>query len=163
MYSIIYRVTVPVILFIVWLTINESVDLIYIITGVLVTIICLAVTDRLFGYSYKTAFFLPPVCFVGYLVFLLKEIYINGVKATAAIITGKIEVCFVKVKIKKEIKNRYLHDILATSITLTPGTITVDNKDGELTVLSMHKNNPAEAFEPKLIVLEKSSEKYLKS
>ncbi len=160
MLSSIYRVTVPIVLFLVWLVINESTDIIYIISGVVVTLGCLLITNRLLGYNYKNAFFLPPIRFILYLVFLLKEIYLSGIKATWHIIKGDVSPCFITTKINKDIKNVYLHDILATSITLTPGTITVDNKEGELTVLSMHKGNPTTTFEQQLLSLEKSTHKY---
>ncbi len=160
MFRLIYRVTVPIILLLVWLIINESATLTHIISGVVVTSICLFVTNRLLGYSYKNAFFLPPIRFVVYLVFLLKKIYLSGIKATGHILKGDVSPCFIATKIDSELKNVYLHDILATSITLTPGTITIDNKDKELTVLSMYKDNPATELEHRLLAVMKGSQSY---
>ncbi len=160
MFRLIYRITVPIILLLVWLIINESIDIFHIVSGVIVTAICLLISNRLLGYSYKYAFFLPPIRFILYLVFLLQKIYLSGIKATGYIIKGDVAPCFTTTKINKEIKNAYLHDILATSITLTPGTITVDNKEGELTVLSMHKDDPDTSLEDRLLVLMKSSQRY---
>ncbi len=157
---IIYRSAVPIILLLVWLIINESIAVICIISGVIVTAMCLFVTNHLLGYNYINAFFLPPIRFVIYLVFLLKEIYLSGIKATMHIISGDVSPGFITAKINKEIKNVYLHDILATSITLTPGTITVENKDGELTVLSMYKDNPAASLENRLLAVAKKNDNY---
>ncbi len=160
MFRLIYKITVPIILLLVWLIINESTSMFYIISGVIVTAICLFVTNRLLGYNYNNAFFLPPIRFILYLVFLLLKIYLSGIKATVHILKGDVSPGFTTTKINKEINNVYLHDILATSITLTPGTITVDNKNGELIVLSMYKDDHDSSFEHRLLKLMNSTQKY---
>ncbi len=156
MLNILKKSAASIILFSAWLIMNDGASLFNIISGIIVSAICLFTTSYLLDFSYTKAFMLPPLKFIKYVLFLFKEIYISGIKATIAIITGKVNLSFVTNKINPNIKNVYLHNILATSITLTPGTITVDNTDGTLTVLTMHSENknPGETFEPLLIEME---------
>ncbi len=151
-------------LFLVWLVMNETLSFVSIGLGILVTVACLWTTNRLLGFRYSQVFFLPPLNLLQYLAFLFKEIYRNGIRATIMIIKGDAKPNFVTFRIHKDIKNEFLHNMLASSITLTPGTVTVENKKGVFTVLSVHaeEKNPQDAFEPLLLSLENAAAKYTK-
>ncbi len=158
-----YKIFIPILFLLIWIVINDGATLMNIFIGIIVTIFSIVIANYLLDFSYLDAFSLPPVKLIKYLLFLIKEIYISGIRATIMIITGKIKPGFLVNKIDPNIKNVYLHNILAISITLTPGTITVENKDGTLTVLSMHTDNknPAQSFEPHLLEIENELAKKL--
>jgi len=67
-----------------------------------------------------------------YPFYLAGQIYLAAIAAVKIVLTGaKVEI----VEIKTKIDNNFLRVILANSITLTPGTITLELKDGAITVL----------------------------
>ncbi len=155
------RLVLPLLLLAVWVVMNEGGSIANVVTGICVTAFSIFATGQLLDFDYLKIFSLPPFAFIRYLLFLLKEIYLGGISATIIILTGKTDPAFVTSRINAEIKTVFLHNVLATSITLTPGTITVVNNDGVLTVLSMHgkKQNPAQGFETQLLKIEKSMQK----
>ncbi len=140
----------------IWIVMNDGFTWFNIISGIIVVIFSLCLSSYLLGFNYVKVFYLPVFKFVKYILFLIVKIYASGISATYMIVTGKIKPGFVKCSIDKRIKNVCIHNIIASSITLTPGTITVDNKNGELTVLSLHcdETNPNAVFEPRLLEME---------
>ncbi len=150
------KCSIPLLFLVIWIVMNDGFSLFNLITGVVVVGFSICLSSYLLGFSYVKVFYLPVLKFVKYIAFLLVKIYASGISATYSIITGKINPGFVKCSIDKRIKNVSIHNIIASSITLTPGTITVDNINGKLTVLSLHceEENPAAVFEPHLLELE---------
>ena len=65
---------------------------------------------------------------VKYFIYLLYQIYCSGFSTIKKIVTGKVNPGIVEITTKLE--NDFLISILACSITLTPGTVTLD-KDGK--------------------------------
>ncbi len=152
------RSIIPVFFFIIWIIMNEGFSWYNAICGVIVVELSLRLSSYLLGFNYVEVFYLPVFKFIKYLVFLIGKIYISGISATYMIVTGKTNPGFINYNIDKRIKNVLLHNLIASSITLTPGTITVENKGGELTVLALHSENEhsVEVFEPLLIAIEDS-------
>ncbi len=147
---------IPLLFFIIWIIMNDGLTLFNIICGVVVVAVSLCLSSYLLGFNYIKVFHLPVLAFLKYMFFLLVKIYASGISATFMIITGKINPGFVKHSVDKRIKNVYLHNIIASSITLTPGTITVDNNEGELTVLALHADDSdvGVVFEASLLEIE---------
>ncbi len=150
------KAVLPLLLILAWLIMNGGITLFNLITGIIVVSISLLATNRLLEYSYINAFSLPVLKFIKYILILLTKIYSSGIYASYIILTGKIKPGFVTCDINPKIRNDYLKNIMATSITLTPGTITVDNDGEKLTVLSLHTDsgNPCSDFEANLIDME---------
>ncbi|WP_175059132.1 monovalent cation/H+ antiporter subunit E [Thermococcus sp. 2319x1] len=76
----------------------------------------------------KTQRFLNPVKWVGFIVYALGPLFWGMVKANLdvayRVITGKIKPGIVRVPV--DLENEAQYTILSNSITLTPGTLTVD-------------------------------------
>ncbi len=136
-----------------WIIINDGSDFFHFFLGLLVSFGCIFVTNRLLGFDYVDTFALPILRTIKYFIFTFASIYISGFGITYRIITGKISPNFVEVEIDKRIQNPFLHHIIGNSITLTPGTITVDNKNGQLVVLAIDESvtEPSKPFEKLLI------------
>ncbi len=139
---------------------NDGATPINIAAGILVCIASIIITNFMLGYNYIDAFSLPLLKLIKYVGFMLVAIYVSGIQATCMIITGKIQPDFVECQIDKRVKSPFLHNVIASSITLTPGTITVENKDGLLTVLCLHRRAddppPSAQFEPQIIKIQES-------
>ncbi len=135
-----------------WVISNDAISAFNILTGVLLCALSIYVSCKLLNIDYTKEFSLPIVKTARYILFLITSIYKAGFIATLKILTGDIDPYFTKVEIDSDIKNSFLHNIIANSVTLTPGTITVENNKGKLTVLCLHKasaeKSPIEDFEP---------------
>lgn len=73
---------------------------------------------------------------------LVVEIFLAGIAVIPTIIKGDADVEIVRVETR--LKDELLIDILANSITLTPGTVTVDKIGNQLLVLNLNALEPDE-------------------
>lgn len=129
-------------LFLLWIVFNANFTLEIFIFGLAISAAVFFFLCRCFGYRIKKemAFYqLLPWVFA-YLFLLIKEI----VKANAAmlkmVVLDKYEAEPVIVKFTCDLKDETCKAILADSITLTPGTITVDVTDDVFTVHCFDKD-----------------------
>jgi multicomponent Na+:H+ antiporter subunit E len=128
-----------------YVILSESYTIYSILLGLVLSIIALQFTDRfLLGQPYHHLHGFRFFPFLRYLLFLLKEIYVAGFAMIFMIITHKINPAIVE--IETNLTEDYQRVILANSITLTPGTITVELTDNKLRVLWINKtsDNPDE-------------------
>ena len=142
----------------VWLVLNETVNVQTIALGFVLSIFCVWLSGRLLGIDYAETFSLSPLSSLKYAIILIKEVYAAGIMATIDILRGNIAPCIVQITMDTRIKHPFLQSIVANSITLTPGTITIDQKNGELTVLcliSAYGEAPSEKFENLVIPMKK--------
>ena len=134
----------------VWLVLNEKIDIQTIVLGVFIAVLCTWISGLLLGFDYVEVFSLSPLYFLKYAVILMKEVYLAGIKATANILRGNVTPCIVRITMDSRIKHPFLRSIVANSITLTPGTITIKQNEEELTVLCLTPEDseaPSEKFE----------------
>ncbi len=118
----------------IWIILNESLSWLTIISGVIFAMITIVITNNLLLLSdYKKMYKIRPMLLVKYGLYLIIQIYAAGFGAIAKIISGKINADIVEIETKLE--DELQRCILANSITLTPGTVTVDKKGNKLTVL----------------------------
>jgi len=82
-----------------------------------------------------------------YVLVILFEILLGSFLVVYYVITMKIDPKIVK--IKTNLKSQFAQGLLANSITLTPGTVTVDLHDGQLWVhwLAVQSDDPNKAAE----------------
>ncbi len=143
----------------VWIILNDGFSLLNFFVGIGVSVVAVIVTGKLLGFDYFSTFYIPPIKGMFYMFFMIKEVFISGIKMTKVIITGKKKPSFVKVSLNRKLNNSpFLQNIIAASITLTPGTITAKSEDGVITVLCINseKNpNPAQPFESRMIEIAK--------
>lgn len=149
------------ILLIVWVALTLSLEKAELITGVIVSFILSFSLSRSFhiiGFPFvtiKKIFFL----FV-YIIILLKEIIIANIDVAYRVIHPKIPIKPGIVIIKTGLKQDLAKMILANSITLTPGTFTLDIQDDLLLVhwINVKTENTDEATD----IIGKRFEKYLR-
>ena len=122
------------ILFMFWLLLTLNLEISNIIGGLLVSFI---VTYLSFGilYSEKGFEFSFPNIFtiIKYFFILIFEIYISAIDLVKSIIKNEYNPSIIDLKL--DIKDPLLITLVANSITLTPGTITVDKNANHLTVI----------------------------
>ena len=136
-----------VILFlIVWVIMYEKINLSTLIGGVLVGVFSLFFPEKYFiGGSYYKLYPLNILWSIKYGFFLLLEIYKASFYTIKMTISGDINPGIVE--IKTNLKHDFHINILANSITLTPGTVTIDKKGQLLKVLwlDVKTKDPKEA------------------
>ena len=119
-----------ILLTIVWVVLCEELSVPVVATGILISAGC----------AYFCRKYLPLRVITGvnflklgmYPFYLIGQIYLAGFDAIKLIIKGaKVDV----VEVKTEITNDFLRVILANSITLTPGTVSLDLNGETITIL----------------------------
>lgn len=117
-------------LLIFWIMLNGTLAIDTLIIGVLA---CLAITyffrDSL---SYLTDFKMTPQAFVAaikYFFFFLKELVVSNVRIARIVISPDLPINPGIVKVRTKLTSPMGRLLLANSITLTPGTLTVEIED----------------------------------
>ena len=128
--------------FLAWIIFNGSITLEIIVFGAVISLAVFAFVCRYMGYSLQREkrFYalLPQV--VGYLFTLIREIVNANLTVCRLILTRKEIMEPVIVRVKSKLTTKTARVILANSITLTPGTITVSITGDELLVHCLDKS-----------------------
>jgi len=132
----------------VWIILNEAVTLWTVATAPLVGFIVLVFTNTfVLNDDYSSRYAIRPLALLRYAVVLVWQIYVAGFHAMAKIVRGGINVNIVEFDTALE---RDFHiALLANSITLTPGTVTMEKNGRHLKVIwiDAHTLDPEEAGE----------------
>lgn len=124
------------ILLIFWVLFTFDFSYLNLITGI---IICLVVTRLSNGILYNEKGFvfksIKLNIIIKYFFILMLEIYKSSFSYIVRIIKKDCEPCIVELELS--VKDPLIITIISNSITLTPGTLTVDAKDNKLTVLAL--------------------------
>ena len=128
--------------FAVWLIFNGRITLEITLFGIAVAGLMFAFMCRFMGYSVKRECALykkiPLLC--RYVMLLLREIIKANFSVCRMILTRRETVEPVIVSVRTDLKTETARVLLANSITLTPGTITVSMTDKELLVHCLDKS-----------------------
>lgn len=102
---------------------------------------------RMSGLTVRRDFdlFLSLPCILGYLFFLWKEVLFSAFRVMCRIWSREQPVSAV-VKDSPEIRTSPCRILLADSITLTPGTITLEAEDGQFQVHCLEKDSSQKLF-----------------
>ncbi len=119
-----------VLLFVLWLVFSSSLESSNILVGMVVSFSISLLYTKLF--KHKAFEFISPVWFTVYLYILLKNLILSNMKITKRIISKDMKLKPAIVAVKTELKSDWKKLLLANSITLTPGTLTLDIKDNIL-------------------------------
>ena len=123
----------PILLFLLWLVFNERITADVIITGVIAVLILTWFLSRFGGWSLKRdgQFAARIPAFIGFVINLIIEMCIANIHMIALVLSDKPNESIrpAIVKHKTPLKTSVGRVALANSITLTPGTITVDVGD----------------------------------
>lgn len=131
-----------------WITLNEDLSPMIFLTGGILGIFAVSFTENVLLYSdYQNTYSANPFVMAKYFFYLLYQIYFSGISAVRIILSGEVHPGIVM--IETEIKGDFLKCLLANSITLTPGTVTLDVEENRLKVLWINcpTKDPKEAGE----------------
>ena len=139
--------------FLVWVVFNGRLTLEIALFGVAVAGAVFAFICRFMDYSLEKElrFYRRMPAFFQYLYHLIKEIILANLGVCRMILTRKEQMEPVIVHVHAKLKSETARVILANSITLTPGTITVSLTDDNLVVHCLDKSL-AEGMEDSIFV-----------
>lgn len=154
-----------IIFFLMWVIFNGRITLEIIIFGLIIAGLMYAFICKFMDYSVKKdlIFLRKSLAALQYLGVLLKEILKANLATMRFILFSPSKIEPVLVHFKADLKTKTARVILANSITLTPGTITVSLENDEYVVHCLDKSM-AEGLENSIFVkllqkMEKTEEK----
>ena len=134
-----------------WIILNGKINLEIILLGLFFTILLGLLIKYLFNYTpeKEIAYLKRVPCFVFYVFVLAKEIIKANITMLKIVVDKENKISPILIKFHTGLKTSFGNFILANSITLTPGTITVSASGDEFVVhclredmLDTSKNNP---------------------
>lgn len=129
-----------IVLTLTWIVLNGQTTWEVILSGLVFSVLVLKFTDKyLLGSPYHEVHQFKVVNMLMYLLFMIKAIYVSGFHMIVMIFTHKINPAIVE--IETDLEEDFKRTLLANSITLTPGTITVELKGHKLKVLWINKTS----------------------
>lgn len=130
------------IFFLIWIIFNGQITLEIAVLGLLIAGLIYAFICKFMGWSWKKDLRgIKYFAFMAaYLFVLLREILKANAATIRLIFSEKYEREPVLVTFRTRLKSPVLRVLLANSITLTPGTITVSLQDDEYTVHALDKD-----------------------
>ena len=128
--------------FLVWVVFNGRLTVEIALFGIAVAGAVFAFICRFMDYSLqKELYFYRKIpAFAQYLYYLVKEIITANLVVSRMVLTRKEQMEPVIVHVHTDLKSETSRVILANSITLTPGTITVSMTDDDLLVHCLDKS-----------------------
>lgn len=125
-----------VLFFLAWVIFNGNITLEIAIFGVVIAAVMLAFMCKFMDYSLKKEInvYKKAVYFIQYAILLIREIVKANLAIIPKILTVEEEMDPVIVKFRTSLKSDFTRMLLANSITLTPGTITISLDDDEYTI-----------------------------
>lgn len=123
-------------LLILWLVLNGRITPELVLLGLGLVALLGVVIRGLFGYSPRRElrFYRCLPLFLAYLAVLFWQILKANITVIRLIFAGPKRIEPVLIRVRVDLKTSMARYILANSITLTPGTITVRSEDGILTI-----------------------------
>lgn len=129
-----YYIQIYFILTLYWASLFELFSAQILIYGLIFSVIAVFISEKLALHdSYYNLYYFNILKLPLYFCTLLVEIYRSSFAVIPAILSGKSDLSIIS--IPTNIKNDFQVSIMANSITLTPGTITIDMKENELMIL----------------------------
>lgn len=116
-----------------WVLFSGRYDAFHVTAGVVSVIIVMALNRRLFATRLFPADVyrdLAPLRLIGYVVWLTGQIVVAAVQVARIVLAPRMEVDPSLVEFHADLPNASAQTIVANSITLTPGTVTVELDHG---------------------------------
>lgn len=128
--------------FLVWIVFNGRLTLEIALFGIAVAGAVFAFVCKFMNYSFQKElrFYKKIPAFLQYLYYLVKEIISANIVVSRMILTRREQLEPVIVHVHTDLKSETLRMMLANSITLTPGTITVALTENDLLVHCLDKS-----------------------
>lgn len=127
-------------IFVLWLIFNGKLTLEIVLFGLALTAALGLLAKLLLGYGPKKElriYRMLPL-FLVYLAVLFWEVFKANLFTMGRVLRGRRSVESTLVRIRVDLKTDFARYILANSITLTPGTLTVESKGNLLTIHCLH-------------------------
>ena len=119
-----------ILLFCVWMILSDNSEISNILVGLSVSFGVALVQTKLF--SDKEFEFINPFWFLIYLLVLAKNLIISNLQIAKRVLSPDMKLAPAIVAVKTDLKSDWKKLLLANSVTLTPGTLTLDVKDDML-------------------------------
>lgn len=137
MNRIVYYAQFTLIMSLFWIILFEATSAVILISAPFIAVVSILLSEKyLLKESYYNLYPFNVLRLIRFTFFLFFEIFKSGLSIIPSIITGKSNPTFVE--IGTELDRNIDLIILSNSITLTPGTITVDLEGQRLIVLWMN-------------------------
>ncbi|MDE6023940.1 MAG: Na+/H+ antiporter subunit E [Lachnospiraceae bacterium] len=129
-------------LFLAWIIFNANITLEIVIFGIVITLVIFVFLCKYMEYSLKKEiiFYRLVPFIIAYFLVLIWEIIKANVAMLRLVVLDKYENEPQIVKFKTDLQDDTCRTVLANSITLTPGTITVDVNENVYTVHCFDKD-----------------------
>ncbi len=110
-----------------WIILCEKISLEIVVFGIIFSFLISYINSNVFTFMHLSNFFKfnKVTLYVKFIFLLIKEIFIANIQVAKIVLNPRISISPCLVKFKTTLKNNLSKTILANSITLTPGTITV--------------------------------------
>ena len=122
------------VLFVTWLLLSGHYEPFLILAGVVACIVSVAIARRMDVVDHEGhPIHITPRIF-GYGLWLAGEIVKSNIDVARRVLSSRLPISPTLIKLKASQQTELCQVIFANSITLTPGTVTIDLKDGALLV-----------------------------
>ena len=119
-----------ILLTIIWTILRESVSILGVAAGLAISFCCVFFFNRFIPLPKSEP--IKPFRLAIYVFYLIGQIYIGGIEAIRIILFGaSVDI----VEMKTRIRSKVLRTILVNSITLVPGSVSLDLNEDTITVL----------------------------
>ena len=116
-----------IVMFIIWMAFTTSLEPAELITGVVISLILALFTDRIFSCcGLKVLMPHKIIYFIQYFFVFIIALLKSNLDIAKRVISPSLPINPGIVKFKTKLTNSFARMILANSITLTPGTLTID-------------------------------------
>ena len=135
-----------VLLFVMWLILTANLQMANILIGLVVSFSISLLYIKLF--THKAFEFISPFWLGVYLWILLKNLIISNLRITKRTLSKDMKLSPAIVAVKTNLESDWKKLLLANSITLTPGTLTLDIKEDMLFihVIEYHEGSDKESI-----------------
>lgn len=141
-------------LFIIWIMFNGAITLEIVLFGLAISALILFFMCKFLNHSIKKELLLYKLApqIIAYMLVLIKEVVFANLSTARLLLTPKLESQPQVFSFTSDLKSDFCKTMLANSITLTPGTITVDVIDNQYKI---HCLDPdlAEGIEESVFVI----------
>ncbi len=128
--------------FLLWIVLNGKLNLENVFFGIIVASIMYLFVCKFMGYSIQKDLFIMKKIFliIKYIVILVFEVIKANIAVLKIVFSSKYDFEPAIIKFRTNLKTKTARAVLANSITLTPGTITVSLEDDEYIVHCLDKD-----------------------
>lgn len=127
------------ILFATWLLLSGHTEPFLIIVGAVSCLVCVVIVRRMDNADLEDIRIRFSPRIVGYWLWLAREIVKANVDVASRVLSPRLPISPTLIRVEASQKTPLYQAMFANSITLTPGTVTVDLEDGMLLVHALNK------------------------